>query len=493
MPTPTPESHSVQGRFSSNNPHHPSQEASQSSSIVGDNHRGHPSPSDTANNHAFPNPDSATSSDAQGIPASENVDGATSQYGSFHPDHDKVDLSQHEAWQNQDHHEFPTPQASSGASSMVSSPLSSDGSGITSSQSSPIVADHSHDIPQSSAGNGAPVQDYYGSSDTDSSGTGSSVQSGTLAGGESENSSSGEGTTSQAAPIVGNHHTNTDSAAPPASSGAVYNGGGSIDSSQTTTEGNAPTQSSGGVSPVAHDGESESFSGAGSSSSFDEEDGAATAPYVENGDSGSPVETTGAQGGQVDPGKAPGLVDNTSGQQPTAETSDVHAIEEDVQYDFQAASKLKSALETAAENLNISYGKSTTEDSGTRGKDKIWNNFSGKYADDAKTNRNQLNTNAINVSKMLFNAAGLVQYLSDSATVEQSRRLTAREDAKKWWIEKKIEDGAEWIQDKWDSYWGNKNTSPQDKAKEALIRLRYSCSACTYFRIWVFRDFFCCS
>lgn len=462
MPTPTPESHSVQGRFSSNNPHHPSQEASQSSSIVGDNHRGHPSPSDTANNHAFPNPDSATSSDAQGIPASENVDGATSQYGSFHPDHDKVDLSQHEAWQNQDHHEFPTPQASSSASSMVSSPLSSDGSGITSSQSSPIVADHSHDIPQSSADNGAPVQDYYGSSDTDSSGTGSSVQSGTLAGGESENSSSGEGTTSQAAPIVGNHHTNTDSAAPPASSGAVYNGGGSIDSSQTTTEGNAPAQSSGGVSPVAHDGESESFSGAGSSSSFDEEDGALTTSYVENGDSGSPVETTGAQGGQVDPGKAPGLVDNTSGQQPTAETSDVHAIEEDVQYDFQAASKLKSALETAAENLNTSYGKSTTEDSGTRGKDKIWNNFSGKYADDAKTNRNQLNTNAINVSKMLFNAAGLVQYLSDSATVEQSRRLTAREDAKKWWIEKKIEDGAEWIQDKWDSYWGNKNTSPQE-------------------------------
>ena len=462
MPTPTPESHSVQGRFSSNNPHHLSQEASQSSSIVGDNHRGHPSPSDTANNHAFPNPDSATSSDAQGIPASENVGGATSQYGSFHPDHDKVDLSQHEAWQNQDHHEFPTPQATSGASSMVSSPLSSDGGGVTSSQSSPIVADHSHDSPQSSAGTGAPVQDYYGSSDTDSSGTGSSVQSGTLAGGESENSSSGEGTTSQAAPIVGNHHTNTDSAAPPASSGAVYNGGGSIDSSQTTTEGNAPTQSSGGVSPVAHDGESESFSGAGSSSSFDEEDGALTTSYVENGDSGSPVETTGAQGGQVDPGKAPGLVDNTSGQQPTAETSDVHAIEEDVQYDFQAASKLKSALETAAENLNTSYGKSTTEDSGTRGKDKIWNNFSGKYADDAKTNRNQLNTNAINVSKMLFNAAGLVQYLSDSATVEQSRRLTAREDAKKWWIEKKIEDGAEWIQDKWDSYWGNKNTSPQE-------------------------------
>ena len=457
MPTPTPESHSVQGRFSSNNPHHPSQEASQSSSIVGDNHRGHPSPSDTANNHAFPNPDSATSSDAQEIPASENVDGATSQYGSFHPDHDKVDLSQHEAWQNQDHHEFPTPQASSGASSMVSSPLSSDGSGITSSQSSPIVADHSHDIPQSSAGTGAPVQDYYGSSDTDSSGTGSSVQSGTLAGGESENSSSGEGTTSQAAPIVGNHHTNTDSAAPPASSGAVYNGGGSADSSDAE-EGNSPTQSSGSASPVTSEGE---IDGADTSGSSAEEDGATTS-YAENGDSGSPVETTGAQGGQVDPGKAPGLVDNTSGQQPTAETSDVHAIEEDVQYDFQAASKLKSALETAAENLNISYGKSTTEDSGTRGKDKIWNNFSGKYADDAKTNRNQLNTNAINVSKMLFNAAGLVQYLSDSATVEQSRRLTAREDAKKWWIEKKIEDGAEWIQDKWDSYWGNKNTSPQE-------------------------------
>ena len=457
MPTPTPESHSVQGRFSSNNPHHPSQEASQSSSIVGDNHRGHPSPSDTANNHAFPNPDSATSSDTQGIPASENVDGATSQYGSFHPDHDKVDLSQHEAWQNQDHHEFPTPQASSSASSMVSSPLSSDGSGITSSQSSPIVADHSHDIPQSSAGNGAPVQDYYGSSDTDSSGAGSSVQSGTLVGGEPENSYSGEGATSQAAPIVGNHHTNTDSAAPPASSGAVYNGGGSIDSSDAE-EGNSPTQSSGSASPVTSEGE---IDGADTSGSSAEEDGATTS-YAENGDSGSPVETTGAQGGQVDPGKAPGLVDNTSGQQPTAETSDVHAIEEDVQYDFQAASKLKSALETAAENLNTSYGKSTTEDSGTRGKDKIWNNFSGKYADDAKTNRNQLNTNAINVSKMLFNAAGLVQYLSDSATVEQSRRLTAREDAKKWWIEKKIEDGAEWIQDKWDSYWGNKNTSPQE-------------------------------
>ena len=463
MPTPTPESHSVQGRFSSNNPHHPSQEASQSSSIVGDNHRGHPSPSDTANNHAFPNPDSATSSDAQGIPASENVDGATSQYGSFHPDHDKVDLSQHEAWQNQDHHEFPTPQASSSASSMVSSPLSSDGSGITSSQSSPIVADHSHDIPQSSAGNGAPVQDYYGSSDTDSSGTGSSVQSGTLAGGESENSSSGEGTTSQAAPIVGNHHTNTDSAAPPASSGAVYNGGGSIDSSQTTTEGNAPAQSSGGVSPVAHDGESESFSGAGSSSSFDEEDGALTTSYVENGDSGSPVETTGAQGGQVDPGKAPGLVDNNS-HQCVAETSDVHAIEEDVQYDFISASVLQSALESAAQKLKDSYGENPQSSGGTRNttNNALWDNFDGKYADDAKTNRNQLTTNAINVSKMLSHAADLVDYLSQCAMVENARRRTAREEAKKWWIEKKIEDGAEWIQDKWDSYWGNKNTSPQE-------------------------------
>ena len=481
MPTPTPESHSVQGRFSSNNPHHPSQEASQSSSIVGDNHRGHPSPSDTANNHAFPNPDSATSSDTQGIPASENVGGATSQYGSFHPDHDKVDLSQHEAWQNQDHHEFPTPQASSGASSTVNNPLANDGTGdqisgnvqngifVSSDDRVPDLSQHetwqnqtqpAFPNPHANSGNssatasnplanegnsgsGVPSQGYYGSDNTDSFGTGSSVHSGTLVGGGPGNSYSGEGTTSQSSPIVGNHHTNTDSAAPPASSGAVYNGGGSIDSSQTTTEGNAPTQSSGGVSPVAYAG-------------------AATAPYVENGDSGSPVETTGAQGGQVDPGKAPGLVDNTSGQQPTAETSDVHAIEEDVQYDFQAASKLKSALETAAENLNISYGKSTTEDSGTRGKDKIWNNFSGKYADDAKTNRNQLNTNAINVSKMLFHAAGLVQYLSDSATIEQLRRRTAREDAEKWWFEKKIENGAKWIENKWDSYWGNKKTQPHE-------------------------------
>ena len=419
MPTPTPESHSVQGRFSSNNPHHPSQEASQSSSIVGDNHRGHPSPSDTANNHAFPNPDSATSSDAQGIPASENVDGATSQYGSFHPDHDKVDLSQHEAWQNQDHHEFPTPQASSGASSMVSSPLSSDGSGITSSQSSPIVADHSHDIPQSSAGNGAPVQDYYGSSDTDSSGTGSSVQSGTLAGGESENSSSGEGTTSQAAPIVGNHHTNTDSAAPPASSGAVYNGGGSADSSQTTTEGNAPTQSSGGVSPVAYTG-------------------AATTPYVENGDSGSPVETTGAQGGQVksseatasvtkakeavanvsvDPGAAPGVnttpPNNSSAKNEMSDTP--HAMP-DVKYDENASDKLSLALRNAAGRLNDDYGDKDKKGGETGNLDKdntIWNNFKGKYGDDAKNSTLQLATNARNVATMLEHSAGLVDYLKE--------------------------------------------------------------------------------
>ena len=441
MPTPTPESHSVQGRFSSNNPHHPSQEASQSSSIVGDNHRGHPSPSDTANNHAFPNPDSATSSDAQGIPASENVGGATSQYGSFHPDHDKVDLSQHEAWQNQDHHEFPTPQASSGASSMVSSPLSSDGSGITSSQSSPIVADHSHDIPQSSAGTGAPVQDYYGSSDTDSSGTGSSVQSGTLAGGESENSSSGEGTTSQAAPIVGNHHTNTDSAAPPASSGAVYNGGGSADSSQTTTEGNAPTQSSGGVSPVAYTG-------------------AAAAPYVENGDSGSPVETTGAQGGQVDPGKAPGLIDN-SNQQCTS-TAEVHADGStelqtlpNIQYDDDTSDQLAHALSTTADALTDSYGSYQMSTHGTRNVDtpdtnnqEIWNNFKGKYADDAQNLRNNLTTNSINVARMLRHACALVNHLKECARVENDNRKAARD----W---KKKRDEQYWFHDMYDDMRGD--------------------------------------
>ena len=439
MPTPTPESHSVQGRFSSNNPHHPSQEASQSSSIVGDNHRGHPSPSDTANNHAFPNPDSATSSDAQGIPASENVDGATSQYGSFHPDHDKVDLSQHEAWQNQDHHEFPTPQASSSASSMVSSPLSSDGSGITSSQSSPIVADHSHDIPQSSAGNGAPVQDYYGSSDTDSSGTGSSVQSGTLAGGESENSSSGEGTTSQAAPIVGNHHTNTDSAAPPASSGAVYNGGGSADSSDAE-EGNSPTQSSGSASPVTSEGE---IDGADTSGSSAEEDGATTS-YAENGDSGSPVETTGAQGGQVDPGEAPGLVDNSGCQQCAAETSDVHAME-DVPYDNAASDALSQALRSAANNLTSSYGASASSTAGSRNtqNNDLWNDFKGRYADDAKNGRNNLTVNAINIAAMLNHAAGLVDYLKSCAEAENKNRAAAREWDKKWWIQKK-----------WDELWG---------------------------------------
>ena len=448
MPTPTPESHSVQGRFSSNNPHHPSQEASQSSSIVGDNHRGHPSPSDTANNHAFPNPDSATSSDAQGIPASENVGGATSQYGSFHPDHDKVDLSQHEAWQNQDHHEFPTPQASSGASSMVSSPLSSDGSGITSSQSSPIVADHSHDIPQSSAGTGAPVQDYYGSSDTDSSGTGSSVQSGTLAGGESENSSSGEGTTSQAAPIVGNHHTNTDSAAPPASSGAVYNGGGSADSSQTTTEGNAPTQSSGGVSPVAYTG-------------------AAAAPYVENGDSGSPVETTEAQGGQVksseatasvtkakeavanvsvDPGAAPGVnttpPNNSSAKNEMSDTP--HAMP-DVKYDENASDKLSLALRNAADRLNDSYGDKKDGKIGDLDKDNtIWNNFKGKYGDDAKNGTLQLATNGRNVATMLEHSAGLVDYLKECARAENRNRAEARKWDKKWTITQKFDTAVGW-------------------------------------------------
>ena len=440
MPTPTPESHSVQGRFSSNNPHHPSQEASQSSSIVGDNHRGHPSPSDTANNHAFPNPDSATSSDAQGIPASENVGGATSQYGSFHPDHDKVDLSQHEAWQNQDHHEFPTPQATSGASSMVSSPLSSDGSGITSSQSSPIVADHSHDIPQSSAGTGAPVQDYYGSSDTDSSGTGSSVQSGTLAGGEPENSSSGEGTTSQAAPIVGNHHPGAASAAPPASSGAVYNGSGSAESGDAAADAGTPAQDADGASPVTSEGE---IDGADTSGSSAEEDGATTSS-AEGCDSGSPVETTGAQGRQVDPGEAPGLVDNSGGQQCTAKTSDVHAMD-DVQYDYAASDALSQALRNAANNLTASYGASASSTSGSRNmqSNELWNDFKGRYADDAKNGRNNLTVNAINVAAMLNHAAGLVDHLRSCAEAENKNRAAAREWDKKWWVQKK-----------WDELWG---------------------------------------
>lgn len=486
MPTPTPESHSVQGRFSSNNPHHPSQEASQSSSIVGDNHRGHPSPSDTANNHAFPNPDSATSSDAQGIPASENVGGATSQYGSFHPDHDKVDLSQHEAWQNQDHHEFPTPQASSGASSTVSNPLANDGTGdqisgnvqngifVSSDDRVPDLSQHetwqnqtqpAFPHPHANSGNssatasnplanegnsgsGVPSQGYYGSDDTDSFGAGSSVQSGTLVGGEPENSYSGEGTTSQSSPIVGNHHTNTDSAAPPASSGAVYNGGGSIDSSQTTTEGNAPTQSSGGVSPVAYTG-------------------AATAPYVENGDSGSPVETTGAQGGQVksseattsvtkakeavanvpvDPGAAPGVnttpPNNSSAKNEMSDTP--HAMP-DVKYDENASDKLSLALRNAANRLNDSYGDKKDGKIGDLDKDNtIWNNFKGKYGDDAKNGTLQLAANGRNVATMLEHSAGLVDYLKECARAENRNRAEAREWDKKWTITQKFDSAVGW-------------------------------------------------
>ena len=78
----------------------------------------------------------------------------------------------------------------------------------------------------------------------------------------------------------------------------------------------------------------------------------------------------------------------------------------------------------------------------------IWNNFKGKYADDAQNLRNNLTTNSINVARMLRHACALVNHLKECARVENDNRKAARD----W---KKKRDEQYWFHDMYDDMRGD--------------------------------------
>ena len=272
------------------------------------------------------------------------------------------------------------------------------------------------------------------------------VQSGTFSGG-------GPG---QHVDGLGNDYSTTSTSPSPSV------GVGATDNSETsgapvsspTNSGSAPTTSGGGGSPsteptAAPTTETAEPSAADYSGGEETSSEAATGTPVEEAASNTPSSNN------TDPGQAPGLVDNSS-HQCVAESSDIHGADP-VPYDEAASDALAAALRKAKDAVHASYGAAA---SGGGARDnlpqrEIWDDFKGRYADDAHNCHNNLATNAYNVALMLDHAAELVDYLKSCAEAENKNREAARKDDEKWWIQKK-----------WDELWGNKikYTSPS-KAK----------------------------
>ena len=167
IPSPIPSSSSPSYWISPDDPHTPSSgTTSQSSPIVGDHHK----VSDTfQNQHSHAS--GTISGDAAGGSASGNV-----QQDTFAPSgQHSPDLAQHEPWANQPQHTFPNPQQGSDASTTASSPITSEGSGGTASQSSPIVGSHPDSAAPPTAsnavygGSGTPIEETSGNASPQSS------------------------------------------------------------------------------------------------------------------------------------------------------------------------------------------------------------------------------------------------------------------------------------------------------------------------------------
>ena len=399
IPSPIPSSSSPSYWISPDDPHTPSSgTTSQSSPIVGDHHK----VSDTfQNQHSHAS--GTISGDAAGGSASGNV-----QQDTFAPsDQHSPDLAQHEPWANQPQHTFPNPQQGSDASTTASSPITSEGSGGTASQSSPIVGSHPDSAAPPTAsnavygGSGTPIEETSGNAAPQSSAS-APVSTG------STNSAGGDSGGFQGS---GSSSSFDDSSSTQGNSGDFQGSGSSssFDDSSSSTEGYP--QSSGdasGSAPLS------GFNGAGASI------GAATAAGAAGGASNQDLQCHAG-----DP--APTTAQNAGGT-PTANGDATMHVKEKVQFSDADSDTLRSALDAAAEHLETQQSKRTGDFYTAT------TNFTGKYSEDFATIHNQLKTNATNVASMLRYAAKLVDYVKECAHVENRNCDKAREwDDKSWW------------------------------------------------------------
>lgn len=399
IPSPIPSSSSPSYWISPDDPHTPSSgTTSQSSPIVGDHHK----VSDTfQNQHSHAS--GTISGDAAGGSASGNV-----QQDTFAPsDQHSPDLAQHEPWANQPQHTFPNPQQGSDASTTASSPITSEGSGGTASQSSPIVGSHPDSAAPPTAsnavygGSGTPIEETSGNAAPQSSASAPVSTGSTSSAGGDSGGFQGSGSSSSF----------DDSSSTQGNSGDFQGSGSSssFDGPSSSTEGYP--QSSGdasGSAPLS------GFNGAGASI------GAATAAGAAGGASNQDLQCHAG-----DP--APTTAQNTGGT-PTANGDATMHVKEKVQFSDADSDTLRSALDAAAEHLETQQSKRTGDFYTAT------TNFTGKYSEDFATIHNQLKTNATNVASMLRYAAKLVDYVKECAHVENRNCDKAREwDDKSWW------------------------------------------------------------
>ena len=399
IPSPIPSSSSPSYWISPDDPHTPSSgTTSQSSPIVGDHHK----VSDTfQNQHSHAS--GTISGDAAGGSASGNV-----QQDTFAPSgQHSPDLAQHEPWANQPQHTFPNPQQGSDASTTASSPITSEGSGGTASQSSPIVGSHPDSAAPPTAsnavygGSGTPIEETSGNAAPQSSASAPVSTGSTSSAGGDSGGFQGSGSSSSF----------DDSSSTQGYSGDFQGSGSSssFDGPSSSTEGYP--QSSGdasGSAPLS------GFNGAGASI------GAATAAGAAGGASNQDLQCHAG-----DP--APTTAQNAGGT-PTANGDATMHVKEKVQFSDADSDTLRSALDAAAEHLETQQSKRTGDFYTAT------TNFTGKYSEDFAAIHNQLKTNATNVASMLRYAAKLVDYIKECAHVENRNCDKAREwDDKSWW------------------------------------------------------------
>ena len=438
IPSPIPSSSSPSYWISPDDPHTPSSgTTSQSSPIVGDHHK----VSDTfQNQHSHAS--GTISGDAAGGSASGNV-----QQDTFAPsDQHSPDLAQHEPWANQPQHTFPNPQQGSDASTTTSSPITSEGSGGTASQSSPIVGSHPDSAAPPTAsnavygGSGTPIEETSGNAAPQSSASAPVSTGSTSSAGGDSGGFQGSGSSSSF----------DDSSSTQGYSGDFQGNGSSssFDGSSSSTEGYP--QSSGdasGSAPLS------GFNGAGATI------GAATAAGAAGGQAPTPLYKTPGHAQDSNNGwnnwptytPEGTSASNDSGDAPTVGVSGANnatssvdfskeaKAQDNVKFSNAAADTLRQALRTAGNNLTKSYGQAGGGGS-SGGRDQQFTescaDFTGKYSEEFKDRHEQLKANATNVAAMLLYAADLVDYFKECVARENRNRQRARDWDDRWFWER---------------------------------------------------------
>lgn len=438
IPSPIPSSSSPNYWISPDDPHTPSSgTTSQSSPIVGDHHK----VSDTfQNQHSHAS--GTISGDAAGGSASGNV-----QQDTFAPsDQHSPDLAQHEPWANQPQHTFPNPQQGSDASTTASSPITSEGSGGTASQSSPIVGSHPDSAAPPTAsnavygGSGTPIEETSGNAAPQSSASAPVSTGSTSSAGGDSGGFQGSGSSSSF----------DDSSSTQGYSGDFQGSGSSnsFDGPSSSTEGYP--QSSGdasGSAPLS------GFNGAGATI------GAATAAGAAGGQAPTPLYKTPGHAQDSNNGwnnwptytPEGTSASNDSGDAPTVGVSGANnatssvdfskeaKAQDNVKFSNAAADTLRQALRTAGNNLTKSYGQAGGGGS-SGGRDQQFTescaDFTGKYSEEFKDRHEQLKANATNVAAMLLYAADLVDYFKECVARENRNRQRARDWDDRWFWER---------------------------------------------------------